>query len=88
MYLTEQDARARHCCGPRQNPHGVTPTGTVRVLCEASFCMAWRWLSRGAEGADRLGWCGIGGDPSPVYELTGGPTEIVISDDIGDLLRA
>ena len=77
---TEAEARKKRCCNP-VTVYGLTPQGDVviynRVDCEASACMAWRWVDYRItnDGADtkgpiyRLikevtqGYCGLAGRP-------------------------
>lgn len=66
--MTEKEARTKKCCGPKvlispmfAAAGRATSDLTGPLHCNASDCMAWRWVTRIA--GDDNGFCGLAGVP-------------------------
>jgi hypothetical protein len=52
MIVTEEEAKKKACCGPRNDSIGQWDR-----RCIGSECMAWRWISKTEKG-----YCGLSSD--------------------------
>lgn len=56
--VTDNEALKKFC------PVAMGSAATEGSFCEGSKCMAWRWTGLSNLANERLGYCGVAGDPS------------------------
>lgn len=76
--LTEAEAKTKWCpqvtyCTNELDviQDGRTPL-YAHQLCEASGCMAWRWMTNVGEDVFARGYCGLAGHPYPAFAIDAG----------------